>query len=73
MCYSKNNGKIYSVKGAKTMAIPVADGNTWQECIKTLKKNAELCDADDLCKGNLETVDAIEDVIKNGTALGIVF
>ena len=40
MCYSKNNGKIYSVKGAKTMAIPVADGNTWQECIKTLKKNA---------------------------------
>ena len=73
LCYSKNNGKIYSVKGAKTVAVPIADGKTWQECVENLKKNAELVDADDLCKGNLETVDAIEEVIKNGVALGIAF
>jgi hypothetical protein len=73
MCYSMNEGKIYSVKGAKTMAIPIAEGGTWQECVKNLKANAELCDADDLCKGNLETVDAIQEVIKNGNSLGITF
>lgn len=73
VCYSKNNGKIYSVKGAKTMAVPVAEGNSWKECVENLKKNAELCDADDLSKDSIHTVDGIEDVIKNGEKLGIIF
>lgn len=73
MCFSKNNGKYYSVKGSKTMAVPVAEGNTWQECVEKLKKNADLVDADDMCKGNLETVDSIKEVIDAGSKLGISF
>lgn len=73
MCFSKNNGKYYSVKGAKTLAIAVSEGKTWQECVENLKKNAESVDADELDKSKLDTVDNIKEVINAGTKLGIIF
>lgn len=73
VCYSKNNGKFYSVKGADVVAVPIAEGDTWQKAIENLKESVELVDADDMDKSPIQVVDKIKEVIENGEKLGIKF
>lgn len=69
----QHNGDYYAVKGCKTVAVPIGEGNTWQEVVKALKANSELIDCDGLSKDNISYLDKIEEVIKKGESVGISF
>lgn len=70
-CQSKDS--YYGVKGCKTVAVPISEGNTWQEVINGLKSNSDLIDCDGLSKDNVSYIDKIEEIIKKGESVGINF
>lgn len=69
----KHGDDYYAIKGCKTVAVVVAQGNDWKKVIEDLKKNCDLVDADGLNKDVSDQLKKIEEVIKNGEALGINF
>lgn len=73
MSACQRDGDYYAVKPCKTVSIPIGSGNTWKEAIENLKKNCEFVFADELDKGNVDQLDELEGIIKNGEKIGINF
>lgn len=65
--------KYYGVKGSETLAVVIAQGNSVDEVLKGLQKNAELVNADDLNKDIMQQIDGIKKVIADGQKIGIQF
>lgn len=63
----------YAVKGEDHVAILIAEGDSPEEVIEQIKKNAELVDANGLDKESLNGIDKIFEIIKEGESVGIKF
>ena len=72
-CACQTDGKYYAVKGNKNACILVAKGNSVDEVLGNLKKNAELVEADGIDKDDLNGIDIVKDIIDKGESVGIEF
>ena len=71
-CQNKQ-GDYFGVKPCTTVAVPIGNGKSWKEAIKSAKKNCDLVDTDDLSKTNVSQLDELEGIIYEGQKLGINF
>ena len=72
-CACQKDGRYYAVKGNKNACILVSSGNSVDEALAGLKKNAELVDADGIDKDDLNGIDIVKDIIAKGEKCGIPF
>jgi hypothetical protein len=72
-CACQHEGKYYAVKGNKNACILVAKGNSVDEVLANLQKNAELVEADGMDKDDLNGIDIVKDIIQKGKEVGIPF
>lgn len=63
----------YAVKGDEEIAIVIADGNSVDDVLRKLHKNADAVDADGLDKDPMKSIDAIKDIIEEGRKVGVEF
>jgi hypothetical protein len=69
----QKDGKYYAVRGNKMACILVAQGNSVDEVLKGLQKNADLVEADGIDKDDLNGIDIVKEVIEQGKGVGIDF
>lgn len=72
VCCDKQ-GNFYAIKGMNSVVVLVAGANNIDEGLKKLKEYGDLVQADGLDKDDLNGMDIIKDIIKNGEKINIPF